>query len=149
MLVWSAAVWFMIWKQALFIFPVVFGFFDVLFLLVCFTLWFKSSRITIDSANVTIVNRWLFFRRTRAVPAAEGADFKFKIGMTSGQQAYHNIELVTRAGKRITVASGIKSKPETEWLVGEMKKRCGKAASPGDRWKFPLPTDSPAGHIRR
>ncbi len=42
--------------------------------------------------------------------------------MTSGQQAYHNIELVTRAGKRITVASGIKSKPETEWLVGEMKK---------------------------
>jgi hypothetical protein len=68
------------------------------------------------------VNHWLFFRQTRRVPMAEVADFQVKIGMTSGQQAYYNIELVTRAGKRITLAGSIKSKPETEWLVGEMKK---------------------------
>ena len=122
MLVWSAAVWFMIWKKAPVLFPVVFGFFDVLILWICFSLWFKSSRVTIDSAGVTTVNHWLFFRRTRTVPMAEVADFQVKIGMTSGQQAYYNIELVTRAGKRITVAGSIQSKPETEWLVGEMKK---------------------------
>jgi hypothetical protein len=121
-LILSAAVWFLIWVKALFVFPVVFGLVDVLFLLVCFTLWFKSSRVTIDSTNVTAVNHWLFFRRMRTVPAAEVADIQVKIGMTGGQQAYYNIELVTRAGDRIAVAGGIKSKPETEWLVGEMKK---------------------------
>ena len=153
MLFWSAAIWFMIWKKAPLLFPVVFGFFNVFVVWGCFNLWFKSSRITIDSAKVTLTNRWLIFSRTRTFPTSEVMGFQLKIGMTSGSQAYHDIKLITRmdddgseAEKEpvtltvkaprmkfrlgdpsgITIAGSIASKPEAGWLVQEMTRALGR-----------------------
>ena len=39
-----------------------------------------------------------------------------------------DIQLITRAEKRITVATGNAGKPETDWLVREMNKALGKCA---------------------
>jgi hypothetical protein len=153
MLFWSAAIWFMIWKKVPLLFPIVFGLFDVFIVWGCFSLWFKSSRVTIDPTTVTLTNRWLFFNRTRAFPTSKVTGFQLKIGMTSGSQAYHDIKLVTPAGSEsfearkaryqqtgqmppvrfrvydpggVTVASGIASTVEANWLVQEMTKALGR-----------------------
>ena len=137
------------------IFEILFTVADVIIFICCVNLWFKSSRITIDSAGVTAVNRWLLFLRTRRFDAGDVARFDAKIGMTSGSKAYHCIKLVTRTSENsftvrktsyeqtgdrppmkfgindptgVTIASGIGSKPEADCLVREMNKALGRRA---------------------
>jgi hypothetical protein len=92
--VWSGFLWLMISKQAPILFPIVFGLFEIFILWGCFTAWFKSSRITIDSSGVTAVNRWLIFSRTRRFAADEVARFATKAGMQSGSRVYLDIKLI-------------------------------------------------------
>jgi len=152
--VWSGFLWLMIAKGAPILFPIVFGGFDVLILWGCVSAWCRSSRVTVNSTEVTLQNRWLVFGRTRRFNAGDIARFDFKIGATSGTTAYHDIKLVLRANERdnfaarqeqfqqtgqrpplafkigdptgITVASYIASKPETEWLAREMNRALGR-----------------------
>lgn len=131
------------------LFEVLFTAADIFIFIGCLNLWFKSSRVTIDGRGVTAVNRWLIFSRTRRLATDEIVRFDTKIGMTNGNTAYHCLKLVTRAsgndfaegkarfqqtGERpplklsisdprgVTIASGIASKPEADWLVQEMTK---------------------------
>ncbi len=119
----------------------------------CVNLWFKSSRVTIDSTGVTLWNSWMLFAKTRRFAASEIVRFDIKVGMTSGTKAFYDIKLVTPASadtferrkaryqqtgqmpplkfgihepSGITLASGIASKPETDWLVREMSAALGK-----------------------
>jgi len=147
---------FMVMARLLFhslFFEFAFGLVSLLVLFGCVNLWFKSSRITVNASGLTSVNRWLLFARTRRFDAGEIADFDTKIGMTSGNKAYYTLKLVTRAsgqdfaarkahyqqtGERpplklsisnpsgVTLASGIASKPEADWLVREMTRALGR-----------------------
>jgi len=137
------------------LFPIAFGLFGTLLLFGTFSLWFKSSRVTIDSTSVRAVNRWLFFSRTRRFAAADVARFATKSGMQSGSQVFLDIKLITQAdGDRFaanetkapqtgqlpplrfrasdpggsTIASGIASPAEANWLVQEMTKALGRRA---------------------
>jgi hypothetical protein len=131
------------------LFPIAFGLFGILLLCGTFSLWFKSSRVTIDSSGVRAVNRWLFFSRTRRFAASDVARFATKAGMQSGSQVFLDIKLITQAGNDsfeaekvkyqqtgqmpplkfrafdpsgVTLASSIASQPEAAWLVQEMTK---------------------------
>jgi hypothetical protein len=135
------------------IFPIFIGLFGVLLLWITLTLWFKSSRVTIDPSGVRAVNRWLFFSRTRRFAAAEVARFALKAGMQSGSQVFQDIQLITRddAGNfkvdgvesrqndatplrrfnltspnGVTIAGGIASAAEANWLAQEMTKALGR-----------------------
>jgi hypothetical protein len=137
------------------LFPIAFGLFGVLLVFGTFSLWFKSSRVTIDSTGVRAVNRWLFFSRTRRFAAGEVARFATKTGMQSGSQVFQDIRLITRAGDDgfeadkaeyqqtgqlpplkfrvnspggFTIAGGIASAAEANWLVQEMTKALGRSA---------------------
>lgn len=132
---------------------VVLGLFIVILGWSSFNLWFKSSRVTINSSRVTLLNRWLFFSRTRQFDVHEISRFDLKAGMTSGSQVFQDIKLVTRAsedsfaarkaryertGERpqmkfrisdpsgITLASAIGNTSEAKWLVQEMTKALGR-----------------------
>lgn len=134
-------------------FEIAFGLVSLLVLVGCINLWLKSSRITVNSSGVTALSRWLLFTRTRRFEAGEIVDFDTKIGMTSGNKAYYNLKLVTRAsadsfaarkaryqqtGERpppkfgisdpagVTLAGGIASRPEADWLVREMTRALGR-----------------------
>ena len=48
--------------------------------------------------------------------------------MTSGSQAYQDLQLITRAGQKITFTGGVANKPEADWLVQEMTKALGRRA---------------------
>ena len=131
--------------------PVIFAVFLSLFgvILSCFAFsqWFKSSRVTINSTGVTAVNHWLVFSRTRRFDASEVARFQTKTGMTEGTKTYAAIGLITKGVASlaayqqtgqgpppkigicdpggVTIASGISSQPEANWLVQEMNRAVG------------------------
>ncbi len=134
-------------------FEIVCGLVTLLLFFGCLNLWFKSSRIKVNSSGLTSVNRWLLFTRTRRFDAGEIEDFGLKIGMTSGNQAYYTLKLIPRGsaesfakrkaryqqtGERpplkfgitdpsgVTLAGGIASKPEADWLVREMNHALGR-----------------------
>ena len=127
-LVWSGIFYALLHSSAPVLFPIVWGVTDALVGWGCFNLWFKSSRVTVDSTGVRAVNRWLLFTRARSFDAAEVERLETKVGMTSGNQAYQDLKLITRAGQKITVAGSVANKPEADWLVQEMTKALGRRA---------------------
>jgi hypothetical protein len=132
--VWGVLLWILIVKDAPIIFPIFFGAIGFFLLWSCVKLWTKSSRVTVNSFEVTWENRWLIFSRTRRMPADEILRFNLT-GMPILQTVLYDIKLVTRSGQDgvvrafnsggITVAEGILSKPEAEWLVQEMNQALG------------------------
>ena len=154
-LVWSGIFYALLHSHAPVLFPIVWGVTDALLGWGCFNLWFKSSRVTIDSTGVHVVNRWLIFSRTRQFEATDIVRFDTKAGMTSGSQVFQDLKLITKdagdsfaddkdeyqrtgrmpAGRfRITspdgftLAGSLASKPEADWLVREMTKALGRKA---------------------
>jgi hypothetical protein len=151
--IWTGAIWAMTHFHAPLLFPILFGFFEIAILWICFNLWFKSSRVTIDSSGVNAVTRWLVFSRTRRFAANDIARFETKTGMQSGNHIFQNINLITRANGDsfeankakyqqtgqmpplkfrmgnpggVTVADCVASTAETNWLVQEMTKALGR-----------------------
>ncbi len=94
MLVFNGAAVFMYRAHAPMVFPIVFGLIGGLLILGTFNLWFKSSRITINSTNVQWTKRWLIFRRTRDFSAGDCARFATKTGMQSGSTIFTDIKFV-------------------------------------------------------
>jgi hypothetical protein len=94
------------------LFPVVFGLIGVLCLLGSFNLWFKSSRITVNSTNVQLTKRWLIFSRTRDFSAGDYARFATKSGMQSGSTIFTDIKLV-RIGADAEFAEKMKKFPNS------------------------------------
>jgi hypothetical protein len=133
--VWGLFIWILIAKEAPIIFPILFGVIGFFLLCACMTLWTKSSRVTVNSSEVIWKNRWLIFGRTRRMAADEILRFDLT-GLPTGQTIYYDIKLVTRGNQDgfaaafnrggITIAGGIPSKPEAEWLVQEMNKALGR-----------------------
>ena len=135
------------------LFPIVFGLIGILLVFGTLNLWFKSSRVTIDSTAVRATNHWLIFNRTRRFSAGDVARFAAKTGMQSGSQVFTNIQLILRrsdddfAANRerfqqtgrmpplrfrmtdpsgVTVASSIANVAEANWLVAEMNRALGR-----------------------
>jgi hypothetical protein len=128
MLIFSVGVWFMIFSRVPLPFTGVFGLFDACIIYGCFNLWFKQCRVTVNATRVATAKRWLFLGQRRSFDAGDVTRFGSKNGVQIGSQVFHDIQLVTRTGKKITIATGIASKPETNWLVQEMNKALGRDA---------------------
>ena len=124
--IWSALFYLLL--RAPLVFPLFWGVSDAVLAYSCINLWFKSSRVTIDSTHVTAINRWLLFSRTRQFSATEVGRFATKAGMRNGSQVFTNIRLIRRARSAVTVAANIRSLVEADWLVEEMNKALGRKA---------------------
>jgi len=125
------------------------GLFGVILPWFAFSLWFKSSRVTINGTGVKAVNHWLIFSRAREFDASDIARFASSAGMVAGAKTYLDLKLVTksmdggsaanppgaRPGGRpaalrfglpnvrgVTVASSIASTAEANWLAREMNR---------------------------
>ena len=150
-LMWSVILYFILHaKNCPRLFPIAFGLVDFFLFWACFNLWLKSSRVTVNPTQVIAISRWLVFSRTRKFDASDIARFELKTGMTSGTQTFQDIKLITndcaedfatrkarypQTGERgavkfklgnPTVAGGLASKPEADWLVREMTKALGR-----------------------
>jgi hypothetical protein len=126
-LVFSVVFYAMLIKRFSIFFEIIVGLFGIIFGCFSFSAWFKSSRIEIDSSSVCVTKHWLFFSRSRNFAAGEIERFEAKVGMTSGNQTFQDIKIITSSSES-ALASSIASKPEADWLVREMTKALGRRA---------------------
>jgi hypothetical protein len=125
-LVWTAFTLaaFLLFKSLFF--EILFGLVNVLLVVGCFDMWFRASRVTINATSVRVTKHWLFIGPTWTVDAGDVASFDLKAGMTSGQTVFYNLQLITRAGKKIAVACRIPSRLEADLLAKEMNQALGR-----------------------
>jgi hypothetical protein len=119
-LIWTGIVVLLVWKRAPFLFPLVFGTIDLLMAAFVFDLWFRRSRVVVNPERVTIQKAWLAFKKEECLQTSEIKNITSDVGATAGHAAYHDLKIQTRAGRQITAASNLASKPEADWLVQQM-----------------------------
>ena len=129
MVVFNAAAVLMYRAHAPILFPIVFGFFGALLIFGTFNLWFKSSRITINSTNVQWTKRWLIFSRTREFSSGDYARFATKMGMQSGSTIFTDIKLI-RLGADAEFADKMKRLEGSQRVNQVAMKRFRQAAGP-------------------
>jgi len=111
------------------IFPIVFGLVGVLMILGTFSMWFKSSRVTIDSTAVRVINHWLIFSRTRQFPTGDIERFASRQGMQMGSQVFADIRLIPR-GSDEKFAASPENSPDPKNVNQLMMARFRAAAGP-------------------
>ncbi len=121
--IWSALFWLLIHLKAPILFPIVWGFFDLLIFAGVLHFFASTTRVVADASGLTITKRMTGIGRTQVIPAGDVAEIKTKIGMTAGQTAYQNITIVRRDGRETVAGSAIKDSQEAQWLAAEMMKR--------------------------
>jgi hypothetical protein len=119
-LIWTGAIVLMIWKHLEQPFPLIFGAVDLLMTVFVFDLWFRRSRVVVNSESVTIQKAWLAFKKEQRLQTSEIKSVTSDVGATAGHAAFHDLKIQTRAGRSFTVASNIGDKPEADWLVQQM-----------------------------
>ena len=126
MLILGGVAWGTLKFHAPVLFPIIAGLLAVLMAIGCFNMWLRSSRVTINATRVSAVTRWLVFRRSREFATRDLVRVETKPGLVSGQTVFYDLQLVAKAGKRITVANTIASQPEADWLAREMTQALGR-----------------------
>ncbi|MGZ7057160.1 MAG: hypothetical protein ACXVK3_16690 [Candidatus Angelobacter sp.] len=124
-MLWSGVLTFIIFMHAPVIFPVVFGFFDLLLLIGAAQLWLGTSRIVIDSTHVRVQSGLLGGGKWREFPKSQILDIQAVIAAQQGGSTgtpYYDIRLLQTEHQNVTLGRTIRDKDEAEWLVSEMKK---------------------------
>ena len=113
----SVALWY---SDAPRLFPVVFGFFDVLLLFGVLDMWFYSSRIDVRSGSL-IVTAGLFGGRRRELTRTDIAKVAPKRGMQSGNKLFYQLEIRERDGKTHVAAKRLPDLDTAERLAAEIE----------------------------
>lgn len=125
-MIWTAIVFGMIFltDDIPIIFPIVFGFFDILIVWMALWMWFGKARVRIEFGAVHISKTVLGFGSRKTVEAKDISDVDAHINMQSGNVPYYVIRLHTSSGTKNTVG-GIRNKDEAEDLVRRVKEAIG------------------------
>lgn len=133
--IWSGALAVMVILHAPVIFPVAFGFFDLLLLMGAAQLWMGTSRVVIDCTHVRLQSGLFGGGKWRDFPKSQILDIQAVITAQQGGATgtpYYDIRLLQTEHQNVTLGRTIRDKDEAEWLVSEMKKalqlRTGAAA---------------------
>jgi hypothetical protein len=132
LVIWTAALWFMVTHRAPIGFPIVFGFFDVLLVYAVLVSWFGTTRVTVEGGAITVQKRIAGIGRTRTVACAEVEKIAAKVGGQSGSITYQDIKIHLRNGKSMTAGSAIKDFAEAEWIAAGMAKAAGVSGKSTD-----------------
>ena len=126
--IFSAALYFLVFVAPSIFFAFMFGITDAVVLLVVIMLWFLRQRVTIENGGVMIRSSVLGIARTRQISCADISDLKLNIGMQSGGGSgtpYYYIQLICRDGRKWTAGRQIRNKREAVWVMNQMKKAIG------------------------
>jgi hypothetical protein len=125
MVIWWASLGLQLYLKAPIIFPIVTGVFGILITLFALDLWFKVSRVTVDSGMLTVATGYLGPGRERKLTAGEVADVVAAIGMQAGKTVYYDVVIRRKDGKKTTAGRSVRDKREAEWLAATIKKALG------------------------
>lgn len=135
--IWTTAVWFMISRKAPLLFPVVFGLFEVLLIIVALQMLFHTVRVIANRSEIEIRHRFLLLRWKSVLPVGDIESIQLKSGMQSGTKVYYDLVLHTRAGRKRGAGGGIPDKKHAEWLASRIRQATGLGQSAAARSQFP------------
>ncbi len=114
------------------LFPVVFGFFDLLLVLAALSLWLSSTRVRADRDGLRVRSGWLGAGRERRTTAGEIERFALQVGMQQGQRAFYRLEAKRRGGGTLGCGWGLPDKREALALAALLAQALGIEDAPGD-----------------
>jgi hypothetical protein len=125
LLIWCVAIWACINFRAPIIFPIVFGLFGILLLVITLDAWLTVTRVTVEPGSVTVASGYLTTGGGKTITAGEIADVTPAITMQGGGTPYYSVMIVRKNGKKVSAGSAIRDKREAEWLAATLKKALG------------------------
>jgi hypothetical protein len=126
--VWTGVVYFLFQSKAPWFFPIVFGFFDLFFILAVFHTVLETARIRVGNGEVVSTKRILGIGKAKRFPVSE---IDAIVPVTGGQQSsnqgstIYSIRLRTKNGRRYTLADEISSRQEARWIVSQIESLAG------------------------
>ena len=125
-ILWTAITLFLA-MRAPFVFPIVFGLFDLLIGYIALTLWLEAVRVRVNPAGVKVARGFGEPGEERLVPAREVADVKLAVGMSSGTRVWWDLSLACSNGRSVPLGGGMRDRHEAEWLAAQVKDALAKA----------------------
>ena len=119
-LIWTGIIVLLVWNHAPLPFLLVFTAIDLLMTAFVFDLWFRRSRVVVNSAGVTVERAWFAFKKEQHLATGEITSITSAAGATVGHAAYHDLKVHVRGGREFLLAKNLDSKPEADWLVRQM-----------------------------
>ena len=121
---WGGVLWFLIAKRAPFIFPLVFGAFELLMLYGSLQQWLGTSRVTMGAGELQVRSGLLGSGKTQAIPFTEIAKIQTAITAQQGGGSgtpYYDIQLIRTTGMQVTLGKTVCNKHEAEALALQMQ----------------------------
>jgi len=119
-LIWTGIIALLIWKRAPLPFLFIFSAMDLLMAAFVLDLWFRRSRVTVNSEGLTVQRTWLVFQKEQCLQTSKIKSIVSDVGAIAGHAAYHDLKVHARDGKEFMLAKNLNSKPEADWLVRRM-----------------------------
>ncbi len=126
--VFTAVVVMSVVKKAPIIFPIAFGLFDALLLVICVSMLTHSSRVEADAGGVKVIDKGMLGKKESCYLADEVADVTTKVGMQAGSTNYYDLQLELKSGRIIALGSSIPDAEHAAWLAAVVKQAVGLKA---------------------
>ena len=126
--IWTGVVYFLFHSSAPWFFAAVFGFFDLILMLMMFHVVLGTSRIRVGNGELKSTSRVLGIGSTKRLSFSE---IEAIVAVTSGQQggtqgqSMYAIRLRTKNGRRFTLADEMTSRQEARWIVSQIESLAG------------------------
>ena len=119
--IWTGVIAFMVMKEAPLIFPIVFGFFDALIIMLVFDLWLGATRVTISNDSLRVRGGPFALGKEQFIDTGQIEDIKPNSSMQSGNTVFYNIQLHRLDGKKVALGKYILGRRRTESVIEAMK----------------------------
>jgi hypothetical protein len=127
-IVWSAAVYAMFHSRAPLFFAVIFALADLFIVYGFFHVTFGSARIFVGNGEILSRRGVLGIGGAKRTPFSEVGSVVPVASLQQGgnsDNSVHSIRMVTKAGKKITLADEISSREEARWVVSQIETLAG------------------------
>jgi hypothetical protein len=122
---WVGITWALLHYRAPVIFPLLFGFFDLLLLWISLQLWLGVSRVTVRSGALLLAKGLAYPGREQKIAAEMITDVAPAIGMQAGSTPYYDVVVRRKDGAKMIAGSSVRDKREAEWLAITIEKALG------------------------
>jgi hypothetical protein len=123
--VWTGVVYFLAHSKAPGFFAPVFGLFDLVLMYGLMQTATGSSRIEVGNGRVFLRRALMSIGQTREIPFSDIAQILVATSAQQGTQPSYSLRLLTRDGKKLTLADMIGDRQEARWVAAQLEKSIG------------------------
>lgn len=115
--IWTGVIALLLHFEAPILFPIVFGLFDALMILVLLDVWCYRSVVDVSPRGLVIAAGLTGLGQPRSIEASQIAAIDFRQSMQVGTQAYGNLVIRVRGQKPVTAAKWLPSRRCAETMI--------------------------------